>query len=139
MNWLEDKSISILEGFLKGAGASLDLFTFYEKRPLDYINKLDCVMWGSLNNEVISYGHLDFVEEKEDQRWVGLCVSEKFNGNGFGKKTLEKLEKKAKEKGIKFLRLSLYKENKIAFSLYTRSEFKVYGVNSKSYFMIKEI
>lgn len=137
MRWIEKKDIPTLEGFLDSAGEALGFFMFYTKRGIAHIENVDTVVWGLVGDEIASYGHLDFVEGYDDQRWIGICVKEKFWGNRYGQETLRHLEETALQRDVRALRLSVRKKNVDAVNLYLRSGYAVFNENSESFFMMK--
>lgn len=139
MNWVVKKDIGLLKDFLAGAGKSLKYFTFYISRDVEYIEQLDRAVFGVLEGKPVSYGHLDFIEGEESGRWIGLCVSEAFTGSGYGTLLLKRLEDLAVSSGVRMLRLSVYKNNTIAKTLYDSNSYTVVGDNGRSYFMEKEL
>ncbi len=58
---------------------------------------------------------------------LAICVQDAYQGNGIGKKLLNRLIREARSGGKKGLRLTVSKNNKIAISLYKKAGFKIIG------------
>ncbi len=56
---------------------------------------------------------------------IGIMIDEKYQGYGYGTKTMELLHKKAKELGCKRLGLMVRVGNKAAINLYKRFNYKI--------------
>lgn len=136
MNIKDKKDIKILSSFLAIAGNSLNFFTFYKKRDLTYIQSLDCLSFGFVNESPIAYGHLDYISGKINDRWLGLCVAEEYVGKGIGKKMLLHLENKMISGSL--IKLSVYKKNTYAVNFYKKNEYIIKTEKNNSYYMQKE-
>jgi len=111
-------------------------FRYYNKRNINIIkNHLITLILINNTNEIIGYGHLDF----ENKIWLGICILEKYKGNGYGKKIMDYLINHAVENKIKQIYLSVDKDNRIAINLFEKYNFKRIETTNKSYIMEKNI
>jgi RimJ/RimL family protein N-acetyltransferase len=79
-------------------------------------------------DDIVGYGHLDY----EDKIWLGMFVSDKFTGQGYGKKILQTLVNYAE----KDIHLSVDKDNISAINLYLGSGFRIYDQTDKIFYCI---
>ena len=105
----------LITDFLSRAGASLNSFRYFAKRPIEVINNHVCTLVFIKNNEPVCYGHLD---KENDTVWLGVAVSENERGKGLGKKMMNDLIQIAKEKNISSVHLTVDISNKSAIKLY---------------------
>jgi len=73
-------------------------------------------------NKII--GYFFFSDPENDFPSIGICVRDGYQGRGLGKKFMNYLIKEAKKMGKKGLRLTVYKDNERAYSLYKKLGFK---------------
>jgi len=137
MIWGSCKNEEVLRSFLEKSEKARENFSFYLNRPLLYITTLEKVVWGKLGNTIVSYGHLDRINS--ERCWVGLCVSDDYQGKGFGRKTLKRLFCEASGIGLKYLNLSVYKSNAPAINLYKSEGFLKVEEENNNFFMEKEL
>ncbi|MBC7328277.1 GNAT family N-acetyltransferase, partial [bacterium] len=78
-----------------------------------------------INGEIIGYTWWE--PRVEDIPTVGICISDKYQGKGIGKKLLEKLIDEAKRQNKMGLRLTVMKDNNKAISLYKKLGFYIIG------------
>lgn len=118
---INEKNIEILKEFINDLGKERLTFRYYDNRDISVIkNHLVTIVLTTDDNEFIGYGHLD----KEDKIiWLGIVILEKFQKRGYGYLMLKLLLKKAKEKKIKEIRLSVDKNNCNAINLYSKFNF----------------
>ena len=112
---------NLVQKFLVGAGESLHSFTYFDKRDLNILDCHEVTLILIENDEAIGYGHLD---REKDTVWLGIAVSEGYTGKGLGKKIMNELISCAREKKIKDIRLSVYKNNIPAQKLYEKLGFE---------------
>jgi ribosomal protein S18 acetylase RimI-like enzyme len=107
-------------------------FRYFNKRTVDVINNHIITILLLVNNNLAGYAHIDFEDEKY---WFGICILDKYQGNGYGKKIMEYIFNHEKLKNIDKIYLTVDKINTIAINLYKR--FNFYNIIEKdSYFMM---
>lgn len=128
---IQKETRSLVEDFIKIAGKSLNSFTYFEKRGIDILDNHEVTLIGVEEGFPAAYGHLD---RDSEAVWLGIAVSENQTGKGLGKKMMLALIECAKKLNIPNIKLSVYKENKVAWKMYEKFEFKREFENSESYF-----
>lgn len=127
------QNIDLLKQFIESMGDSNNTFKYFEKRSLDCISN-HLITYILLNSEIpVAYGHLD---KDGNDIWLGVCVTEKSRGQGFGKIMMDKLLKYCKNNNIKKIKLSVYKQNINAIKLYENLGF--INTNSKENIIFME-
>ena len=84
------------------------------------------------NNEIIGFCIINIRETKNHHMYYdminieieNICIDEKYKQKGIGKKLFEEVKKIAKEKGAKFIELSVWEFNKNAIEFYEHLEMK---------------
>lgn len=76
------------------------------------------------NNKTIGFFEIDIKDSETAYFDVGLIQN--FRGQGYGKKLLEKIIMKLKERGIKNICLIVIERNDIAFNLYKKRGFEIF-------------
>ena len=113
--------IELLKHFLATIGDSAKSFRYFTNRPLTIIdNHLLTLLAFSSEGVPVGYGHLD---PEDDKIWLGICVAEKQQGKGVGKKILSRLLLEASNLGINTVTLSVDEENRTAIALYKKYGF----------------
>ena len=80
-------NINIIYDFLKTTSSKH--FRYYNKRkPEDVINNHLYTIIGTVENQPVCYGHIDFCNNKY---WLGLCVSDNKLNQKYGTTILNKL------------------------------------------------
>lgn len=121
----------LVEKFIKIAGDSLLNFRYFKSRRLECLDSHIVTVIGLENKIPVCYGHLD----KEDNNvWLGIAVSHKHRGGGLGKTIMKELLDQAIINGIKSIKLSVFKKNKIAQKLYEQYGFKKFSESDESFF-----
>jgi ribosomal protein S18 acetylase RimI-like enzyme len=115
-NKVED--ISLLKKFLEDNSSGTKNFRYFEKRPLEIIKNHIVTYIFFDGVEIIGYGHLDL---EDGLVWLGVMVSEKYRGKGFGKKIVKKLIKCHNGD----ITLSVDSDNKKAYNLYSSLKFTI--------------
>ena len=110
----------LLSSFIKELQDEQDSFRYYKNRNLDTIKNHVFTMLLLDTNKPIGYGHLD---QENDVVWLGIVVNNKYQGMGLSKTIMDVLLRKAEEKGLKSIRLSVDNDNEKAISLYKRFGF----------------
>ena len=127
---------SRLKKFIDSELNSENSFRYYNNRDINIINAhiLTCIFFNYENN--IAYGHLDL---ENNNVWLGIFVSKKYKGIGFGKKMMDYLLSYSKEKKIKSINLSVDSNNYIAYNLYLKCGFKKIKTKDSKIFMNRKL
>ena len=99
-----------------------DTFRYFNKRNIDVIqNHLITIIL--VDKELpIGYAHIDFDDNKY---WFGICILEKYQGNGYGKKIMDYIFNNEKIKYIDKIYLTVDKINDVAINLYIKFNFYI--------------
>ena len=121
-----------LKNFIDTELNSVSTFRYFQSRNINTVSAhlISCIFFDERSN--IAYGHLDF---DNDTVWLGIFVSKKFNGLGFGSKMMEYLLNYASNNKIKSINLSVDSDNLIAYNLYKKYGFKDYKIIDSKIFM----
>jgi len=105
-------------------------FRYFNKRTIDVIKNHIITLILIDDNLPVGYAHIDYDDNKY---WFGICILDKYQGNGYGKKIMEYIFSHEKIKNIDNIYLTVDKINVIAVNLYKKYNF--YIVEEKdSYF-----
>ncbi len=76
-------------------------------------------------------GHIWYDVEKDKKRafLYDILIHKLYRGKGYGKKTLELLEAKVRDMGIKQLGLHVFGDNQVAIGLYKRQDYYTTSFN----------
>jgi len=118
------------------------------KRHIDEVrNEANAQVEGLLKNGLSTQGHYLFnvvesktsvtigwvwfrVEEEKQRAFLfGMMIHEPYRGKGYGRKTLELLEAKLKERKVKQIGLHVFADNQTAMNLYKKDGFYISGFN----------
>ena len=142
-----------------------DNIDFFQKEIDDFfeINKDDyeffhphSLTWGDLKNiiftkskdsyvlmvedgEVAGYGLLRGWDEGYDIPSLGIMISRNYRGKGYSSILMNELHSIAKKVGSKKIRLTVFKENKKAISLYNKLGYEFSDKNEKELIGIKSL
>lgn len=124
---------TLLESFIKNLSSSK--FRYFDSRPLSIISQhlYSCLF--VFNNIPFAYGHLD---KEYDKTWLGLAISNNYQGKGYGLKMMNHLFFVAKEKKLSEIHLAVDCDNLIAIKLYNSLEFKIILDNSPRNFIMRK-
>lgn len=112
-----------LEEFLSSCGSSLETFRYFSKRPLSVIKNHIVTLLGYDDNDIpVAYGHLD---EEGGEVWLGICVSEGNQGEGYGRTMMQSLLEFARENKLHSIALSVDEVNSKAAQLYKEFGFQL--------------
>ena len=129
---INKENIDILYDFLNTTSSKY--FRYYNTRkPEDVINNHLYTIVGIVDNQPISYGHIDFYNDKN---WLGLCVSDNKLNQKYGTNTLKKLLEWC-ENNINSVHLSVDIDNEIAINLYKKNGFIIEEYKNDIMFMKK--
>lgn len=134
INKITTENKDLLNEFLDTIEVSKKSFAYYESRDLSCLKNHLVTLLYTIEGHPVAYGHLDFDGERV---WLGICVSDDHHGRGYGHRMMNDLIDFSKENEVSQIYLSVYKENKVAISLYHKVGFVKVGENNKSYFMTR--
>ena len=109
-------------------------FRYFNKRTIDVIkNHLITIIL--LDNELpVGYAHIDFDDNKY---WFGICILEKYQGMGNGKKMMEYIFNNEKIKNIENIYLTVDKININAINLYKKFKFNI--IEEYSFYLLMKL
>lgn len=117
------EDLQSLEEFLSTCGSSLDTFRYFSKRPLSSIKNHIVTLMGYDDNDIpVAYGHLD---EEGGVVWLGICVAEMRQGEGYGSSMIEALLREAVSLGVGVINLSVNSDNLRGQRLYELYGFRL--------------
>ena len=130
-------NVSILKQFISNIGTSGSSFRYYHNRNVDVIkNHIVTLVGCNESNIPIAYGHLD---KENSIIWLGICVSEKYVGMGFGSMMMQKLIEYGNILSVEKVKLSVDRSNSSAISMYKKFGFKLITSTEKTCFFILNI
>jgi ribosomal protein S18 acetylase RimI-like enzyme len=117
---ITENNIFLLKDFLNNKLPNT--FRYFNKRTIDVIvNHIITIIF--LYNELpIGYAHIDYDGTKY---WFGICILDKYQGNGYGNKMMEYIINHEKIKKINKIYLTVDKINNIAIKLYKKFNFYI--------------
>lgn len=116
------RNLDVLEAFYDSLLDGRANFRYFEKRPFSITSYHVLTLIGWVSGHAVVYGHLD---KEEDRVWLGIAVSDKYVGNGYGKEMMSELTRQAGERGIEEIWLSVDKTNVKAEHLYRKFGFSL--------------
>lgn len=126
---------NLVKEFILHCGNSVRTFRYFNTRNYDVIcNHLVTYLFYDDSGFPIGYGHLEFEEGK---LWLGVAISEKFQGYGLGTKMMRNLIEVAKEKKALSIFLTVDVENITAITLYKKWGFLIIDHLSESVQMMR--
>jgi GNAT superfamily N-acetyltransferase len=129
---IDINNINIIYDFLKTTSSKH--FRYYNKRkPEDVINNHLYTIIGTVENQPVCYGHIDFCNNKY---WLGLCVSDNKLNQKYGTTILNKLLDWC-ENNTNTVYLSVDIDNEIAIHLYNKNGFNIEEYKNNIIFMKK--
>lgn len=126
----------LVSDFIQSSGTALENFRYYKTRPLEVLQKHLVTYLYCYSDSPVAYGHLDI---EDTIIWLGIAVSEKYQGKGFGKKMMKQLISFAEKHQLSPIRLSVDEENKKAIQLYHKFGFKTVKKQKKILFLEKVV
>ena len=125
-----------VKSFCGSAGKSLETFRYFNSRPFTIISNNLVTYVLTHDDKEVAYGHLDV---EEGHTWLGICVGEKYLGQGYGKEMIHELLTYADLKGASPILLSVDKDNLSAISLYNKVGFVTTKTTESVYYMRREV
>jgi len=117
-----------LKSFIKNSEENVKNFRYFLNRDLSILGNHVYTILLKIDQEYLGYAHLD---KEEDDIWLGISISKKIQGLGFGKILMENLISYAKKMNLKEIKLSVDFENTKAEHLYKNHGFKLLERNTK--------
>jgi ribosomal protein S18 acetylase RimI-like enzyme len=131
------EDIALLSTFIKNSGNSLEKFRYFNSRDLSVIaDHIYTILILDINQNPVAYGHLD---PDQEIVWLGICVSEKATGNGYGDKIMTNLIDEASKISLKEIVLKVDSNNTKAISLYQKHFFQILSEEKGKFFIMKHI
>ena len=93
-------------------------FTKEKAHEISNYTGKDCYYIVLKNEWIVGYGMLRGWDEGYEIPSLGIIIGEKEQGHGLGRKFMQFLHEQVIEHGVHKVRLTVYKENKIAKGLY---------------------
>jgi ribosomal protein S18 acetylase RimI-like enzyme len=106
-------------------------FRYFNKRAIDVIKNHIITLILIIDNLPVGYAHIDYDDNKY---WFGICILDKYQGMGYGKKMMEYIFSNEKIKNINQICLTVDKINELAINLYKK--FNFYTIDEKDYYFI---
>jgi ribosomal protein S18 acetylase RimI-like enzyme len=101
-------------------------FRYFNKRTINVIKNHIITLILIDDNLPVGYAHIDYDDNKY---WFGICILDKYQGKGYGKKMMQYILNHEKIKNIDKIYLTVDKINTIAIKLYTKLCF--YNIDEK--------
>jgi len=100
--------------------------------PLNIIKNHVFTIIGTINNNPIAYGHIDY----ENNYWLGICILNDYQNKGYGKQIMNHLLQFVNKNKINPLFLTVDTDNLNAIHLYNKFNFSIYQSNDSFIKMI---
>jgi len=127
---VNNSNVKLLEKFISLNNSKQ--FTYFNNRTIDVLKEHIITIIGTINNNPIAYGHIDF---NNNINWIGLCVLEEFQKKGIGKQILKYLLNHINSNEITNVKLSVNIDNFIALNMYLKNNFVISNVENKFYIL----
>jgi ribosomal protein S18 acetylase RimI-like enzyme len=112
-------------------------FRYFKTRKIeDCINNHKYTIVGLVNDIVMAYAHIDY-DEFDKKNWLGICILEKYQNQGFGKIIMTNLLDYCQNNKIELIYLSVDNDNKNAIALYKNYDFKIETTKDNIIYMCK--
>jgi GNAT superfamily N-acetyltransferase len=119
---VDNTQLHNLKYFINNIGEAGKTFRYFQKRNCDVIKNHITTLLILNENSPIGYGHL---EKEGENIWLGICVLPEFKGKGIGKVIMNELIKVARDENLKYIALTVDKDNVGAIKLYLSFGFKL--------------
>jgi perosamine synthetase len=108
-------------------------FRYFKNRDIKHIDKhIITIIITNYYNDIIGYSHIDY---ENDIYWIGICIIDKFQNKGYGKKLLKYIIDYAINNNINKLTLTVDINNINAIKLYYKFNFKISYIYESFYKM----
>lgn len=132
-----NKDMAILTDFINNLTEEIESFTYFNKRPFNIVlNHEFTYLLLADNDEPVGYGH---IEKEENNFWLGIVISKKYQRKGFGISIMNKLIEDCVTSKIPRILLSVRKKNIKAFNLYDKMGFSVVREDELNLFLEKSL
>jgi GNAT superfamily N-acetyltransferase len=88
------------------------------------------------NKDIMGYGHIDY-DEFNKKNWLGICILEKYQNQGFGKIIMTNLLDYCQNNKTYNIYLSVDNDNNNAIALYKKYDFKIETTKDNIIYMCK--
>ncbi len=116
---INNKNVSILQDFIFNINSKH--FRYFNNRDIDVVKNHILTLVVKYNGELMGYFHIDY----EDKNWLGICIYEEFQSQGFGKKIMTYGLENEKVRDLPVISLTVDKDNIPAVKLYEKFGFKI--------------
>jgi len=131
---IDEQNIEIIESFI--SNKLPENFRYFNNRCYKKaLNNHIYTVIGCVDNEYVSYGHIDY-DLKKNKYWLGICVLKNYQNKGYGKFTLQNIMNYINDSKIHKINLTVDLDNIIAIKLYEKFGFKIVEKKEKYYEMI---
>jgi ribosomal protein S18 acetylase RimI-like enzyme len=117
---INENNNNLIKDFLNNSIPST--FRYFNKRTVDVIKNHIVTLILIVDNLPVGYAHIDYDDNKY---WFGICILDKYQGNGYGKKMMKYIFNHDKIKNIGKIHLTVDKINDIAINLYKKFDFYI--------------
>ena len=125
-----------LTSFINTLNEEQKAFRYFKNRSLEVLENhiFTCLLM--YEGDAVGYGHLD---AEDDVVWLGIVIRKEYQGRGLAKEIMGVLIRKAKEKKIDSIHLSVDNENDRAIKLYKSFGFEVVTQKEHYFILRKEV
>lgn len=112
-------------------------FRYFNNRDISCIeNHVLTVLLKNTDNNIVGYGHIDY---ENNIYWIGICVLDKYQNNGYGDMILSYLLEYSFINTINEVKLTVDINNYKAINLYFKHGFKINNYEKNYYQMVNNL
>ena len=115
-------SLNQLNKFISRLGEAKNKFRYFDKRPISIITTHIITIAVFEDNDIIGYGHLD---SENDTIWLGIAVLPDFQNRKIGNLIMSELIRFGLSLKLKYIDLTVDKDNASARKLYEKFGFEI--------------
>ena len=109
-------------------------FTYYSKFSYEnYIKDYDLWYLAQVEAQIIGYFWIQTYPSQKDSFGFDIFINEEHRGKGYGRELIKQGKELLNSKGISKLRISVFKDNYIAKSLYDSLGFYIFETTQKAH------
>ena len=109
-------------------------FTYYSKFSYEnYIKDYDLWYLAQVEAQIIGYFWIQTYPSQKDSFGFDIFINEEHRGKGYGRELIKQGKELLNSKGISKLRISVFKDNYIAKSLYVSLGFYIFETTQKAH------
>ena len=109
-------------------------FTYYSKFSYEnYIKDYDLWYLAQVEAQIIGYFWIQTYPSQKDSFGFDIFINEEHRGKGYGRELIKQGKELLNSKGISKLRISVFKDNYIAKSLYDSLGFYIFETTQKTH------